>query len=87
MWRTMDAFSWNKLAGAVTGLGGMGAISSVELLRLRPDLMATTGHLNKEVDALVAGPVCRPLPFGDQIRTVCELMRWLPGGIRPVALT
>jgi len=25
MWRTMDAFSWNKLAGAVTGLGGKGA--------------------------------------------------------------
>jgi len=49
--------------------------------------MAATGHLNKAVDALVTGPVCRPLPFDDQIRIVCKLMRWLPGGIRPVALT
>ncbi|MHB1199631.1 MAG: hypothetical protein ACYCZ6_08740 [Polaromonas sp.] len=41
----------------------MGATSSVNLRRLRPDLMAATGCLNKEADALVAGPVCRSLAF------------------------
>ena len=39
------------LAGAVAGLGGVGAISSVDLRRLHPDLMALTGHLDKEPDA------------------------------------
>ena len=39
------------LAGAVAGLGGVGTISSVDLRRLHPDLMARTGHLDKEPDA------------------------------------
>ncbi len=39
------------LAGAVARLGGVGTISSVDLRRLHPDLMAQTGHLNKEPDA------------------------------------
>ncbi|SFC20304.1 nitronate monooxygenase [Polaromonas sp. OV174] len=39
------------LAGAVAGLGGVGTISSVDLRRLHPDLMAQTAHLNKEADA------------------------------------
>jgi nitronate monooxygenase len=39
------------LAGTVAGLGGMGTISSVDLRRLHPDLMAQTKHLNKEPDA------------------------------------
>ena len=39
------------LAGAVAGLGGVGTISSVDLRRLHPDLMALTGHLDKEPDA------------------------------------
>jgi nitronate monooxygenase len=39
------------LAGAVACLGGMGTISSVDLRRLHPDLMAATGHLDKEPDA------------------------------------
>ncbi len=39
------------LAGAVARLGGVGTISSVELRRLHPDLMAKTGHLDKEPDA------------------------------------
>ena len=41
------------LAGAVAGLGGVGTISSVDLRRLHPDLMARTGHLDKEPDARV----------------------------------
>nr|MBP7574848.1 nitronate monooxygenase [Rhodoferax sp.] len=39
------------LAGTVAGLGGVGTISSVDLRRLHPDLMAKTGHLDKEPDA------------------------------------
>ncbi len=39
------------LAGAVARLGGVGTISSVDLRRLHPDLMAKTGHLDKEPDA------------------------------------
>jgi nitronate monooxygenase len=39
------------LAGAVARLGGMGTLSSVDLRRLHPDLMAKTRHLNKEPDA------------------------------------
>ena len=39
------------LAGAVAGLGGVGTISSVDMRRLHPDLMALTGHLDKEPDA------------------------------------
>ncbi|MDZ7910034.1 MAG: nitronate monooxygenase family protein [Gemmobacter sp.] len=41
------------LAGAVASLGGVGTVSSVDLRRLHPDLMAVTGHLEsgKEPDA------------------------------------
>lgn len=39
------------LAGTVAGLGGVGTVSSVDLRRLHPDLMAETGHLDKEPDA------------------------------------
>ncbi len=39
------------LAGAVARLGGVGTISSVDLRRLHPDLMAGTSHLDKEPDA------------------------------------
>ncbi|HAL37868.1 MAG TPA: 2-nitropropane dioxygenase, partial [Polaromonas sp.] len=39
------------LAGTVASLGGVGTISSVDLRRLHPDLMALTGHLDKEPDA------------------------------------
>jgi nitronate monooxygenase len=39
------------LAGTVAGLGGVGTVSSVDLRRLHPDLMAQTGHLDKEPDA------------------------------------
>jgi nitronate monooxygenase len=39
------------LAGAVAQLGGVGTLSSVDLRRLHPDLMARTGHLNKEPNA------------------------------------
>ncbi|MDP1742379.1 MAG: nitronate monooxygenase family protein [Polaromonas sp.] len=41
------------LAGAVARLGGVGTLSSVDLRRLHPDLMARTGHLDKEPDARV----------------------------------
>jgi nitronate monooxygenase len=43
--------SAGRLAGTVASLGGMGTISSVDLRRLHPDLMAQTGHLSKEADA------------------------------------
>lgn len=39
------------LAGAVARLGGVGTVSSVDLRRLHPDLMARTGRLDKEPDA------------------------------------
>lgn len=39
------------LAGSVARQGGLGTISSVDLRRLHPDLMAQTGHLDKEPDA------------------------------------
>ena len=39
------------LAAAVARQGGFGTISSVDLRRLHPDLMAKTGHLDKEPDA------------------------------------
>ena len=39
------------LAGTVANLGAVGTISSVDLRRLHPDLMALTGHLDKESDA------------------------------------
>lgn len=43
--------SAGSLAGTVAGLGGVGTVSSVDLRRLHPDLMAQTGHLDKEPDA------------------------------------
>ncbi|MBM3386599.1 MAG: nitronate monooxygenase [Betaproteobacteria bacterium] len=43
--------SASGLASAVARLGGMGTISSVDLRRRHPDLMAQTGHLDKEPDA------------------------------------
>ena len=39
------------LAGAVAATGALGTVSSVDLRRLHPDLMAKTGHLDKESDA------------------------------------
>jgi nitronate monooxygenase len=39
------------LAGAVAALGAVGTISSVDLRRHHPDLMALTEHLDKEPDA------------------------------------
>ena len=43
--------SAGRLAGTVARCGGMGTISSVDLRRLHPDLMAQTQHLDKEPDA------------------------------------
>lgn len=43
--------SAGRLAGTVARLGGVGTLSSVDLRRLHPDLMALTGHLDKEPDA------------------------------------
>jgi nitronate monooxygenase len=39
------------LAGSVAALGAVGTISSVDLRRHHPDLMASTGNLDKEPDA------------------------------------
>jgi nitronate monooxygenase len=43
--------SASRLAGAVANLGGVGTISSVDLRRHHPDLMALTGNLDSEPDA------------------------------------
>jgi nitronate monooxygenase len=43
--------SASGLAGAVARLGAVGTISSVDLRRRHPDLMAQTGHLDKEAHA------------------------------------
>jgi len=43
--------SAGRLAGTVAGLGAVGTVSSVDLRRLHPDLMAQTAHLDKELDA------------------------------------
>lgn len=40
-----------SLAGTVTGFGGVGTVSSVDLRRRHADLMAATAHLDKEPDA------------------------------------
>ena len=39
------------LAGSVAALNAMGTVSSVDLRRLHPDLMAMTRHLDKEADS------------------------------------
>ena len=43
--------SAGSLAGTVASFGGVGTVSSVDLRRMHPDLMAQTGHLDKEPDA------------------------------------
>ncbi|MEZ5647086.1 MAG: nitronate monooxygenase family protein [Burkholderiaceae bacterium] len=43
--------SAGRLAGTVAGMGAVGTVSSVDLRRLHPDLMARTAHLDKEPDA------------------------------------
>jgi nitronate monooxygenase len=43
--------SAGRLAGTVAGMGAVGTVSSVDLRRLHPDLMAQTAHLDKEPDA------------------------------------
>src|SRR5512145_784834 len=42
--------SAHKLAGSVAALGGVGTLSSVDLRRHHPDLMAQTGHLGAGED-------------------------------------
>ena len=42
--------SAGRLAGTVAALGAVGTLSSVDLRRLHPDLMAQTGRLEKEAD-------------------------------------
>jgi nitronate monooxygenase len=46
--------SAHRLAGSVAAEGAMGTISSVDLRRLHPDLMARTGHLRVGVEAKAA---------------------------------
>jgi len=43
--------SASGLAGAVARLGAMGTVSAVDLRRRHPDLMAQTGHLDKEANS------------------------------------
>lgn len=43
--------SAGRLAGTVAGMGAVGTVSSVDLRRLHPDLMAQTAHLDKDPDA------------------------------------
>ncbi|WP_309678291.1 nitronate monooxygenase family protein [Polaromonas sp.] len=61
------------LAGAVAGLGGVGTLSAVDLRRLHPDLMAQTGHLDKELDARAQIDAANLRALDREIRRAREL--------------
>lgn len=61
------------LAGAVAGLGGVGTLSAVDLRRLHPDLMALTGHLDKEPDARAQIDAANLQALDREIRRAREL--------------
>jgi len=65
--------SAGRLAGTVARCGGMGTISSVDLRRLHPDLMAQTGHLDKEPDARELIEAANLLALDREIRKAREL--------------
>jgi nitronate monooxygenase len=70
------------LAGAVAALGGVGTISSVDLRRHHPDLMAQTEHLSHEPDTRARIDAANLEALGREI----ERARQLAGGRGLVAV-
>ena len=64
--------SASGLAAAVARLGGMGTISSVDLRRRHPDLMAATAHLDKAPDARELINTANLVALDREIRTARE---------------
>ncbi len=64
--------SASGLAAAVACLGGMGTISSVDLRRRHPDLMAATAHLDKAPDARELIDTANLVALDREIRTARE---------------
>ena len=64
--------SASGLATAVARLGGMGTISSVDLRRRHPDLMAATAHLDKAPDARELIDTANLVALDREIRTARE---------------
>ena len=64
--------SASGLAAAVARLGGMGTISSVDLRRRHPDLMAATAHLDKAPDARELIDTANLVALDREIRTARE---------------
>ena len=64
--------SASGLAAAVARLGGMGTISSVDLRRRHPDLMAATAHLDKAHDARTLIDTANLVALDREIRTARE---------------
>lgn len=65
--------SAGRLAGTVACLGGVGTISSVDLRRLHPDLMAATGHLEHEPDTRERIDAANLLALDREIRRAREI--------------
>lgn len=61
------------LAGAVARLGAVGTVSSVDLRRLHPDLMAQTGHLEKAPDGAERIDAANLVALEREIRRAREL--------------
>ena len=68
--------SASGLAGAVARLGAMGTVSAVDLRRRHPDLMAQTGHLDKEANARELIDAANLLALDREI----QLARQIAGG-------
>jgi nitronate monooxygenase len=61
------------LAGSVAAMGALGTVSSVDLRRLHPDLMAQTGHLDKEPDARQTVEAANLLGLDREIRRAKQI--------------
>jgi nitronate monooxygenase len=69
--------SAHHLAGSVAALGGVGTLSSVDLRRHHPDLMAATGHLEAGEDAKRAIDAANLVALRREIHAARELSRGL----------
>lgn len=65
--------SAHRLAGSVAALGGVGTLSSVDLRRHHPDLMAATGHLEAGEDARIAIDAANLVALRREIQAAREL--------------
>ncbi len=65
--------SAHGLAGSVAALGGVGTLSSVDLRRHHPDLMAATGHLEAGEDARIAIDAANLVALRREIQAAREL--------------